>query len=137
MTPQGEIVASGDSVALRNVRIDAPARALDALAARGIAPAFGGDLRLDAAAFRYDGRAGDGAVDLRWDRARVAFNGAVGRPRHDRRARDAARRRSLGTFTGTGGALRSTGDVVLANGEFGITATLTPAGALAARARCC
>ncbi len=77
VTPQGEIVASGDSVALRNVRIDAPARALDALAARGIAPAFGGDLRLEAAAFRYDGRAGDGAVDLRWDRARVAFNGAV------------------------------------------------------------
>lgn len=130
VTPQGEIVAAGDSVSLRNVRIDVPARALDALAARGIAPAFGGDLRLDAAAFRYDGRAGDGAVDLRWERARVAFNGAIV-DLGTITARMTPRGADLtGTFAGTGGALRSAGDVVLANGEFGITATLTPVGTL-------
>ena len=130
VSPHGEIVASGDSVALRNLRLEAPARALDALAARGIAPAFGGDLRLDAAAFRYDGRGGDGAVDLRWDRARVAFNGAVV-DLGTIVARVTPRGADLtATFTGTGGALRSAGDVVLGNGEFGITATLTPAGPL-------
>ena len=130
VAPQGEIVAAGDSVSLRNVRVDVPARALDALAARGIAAAFGGDLRLDAGAFRYDGRAGDGAVDLRWERARVAFNGAVV-DLGTITARMTPRGADLtGTFTSTGGALRSAGDVVLANGEFGITATLTPVGTL-------
>jgi general secretion pathway protein N len=130
VTPQGEIVAAGDGVSLRNVRIDVPARALDALATRGITAAFGGDLRLDAAAFRYDGRSGDGAVDLRWDRARVAFNGAIV-DLGTITARMTPRGADLtGTFTSTGGALRSAGDVVFANGEFGITATLTPAGPL-------
>lgn len=130
VAPEGMIVATGDSVALRNVRVDVPARALDALAARGIAPAFGGDMRIDAAAFRFDGRGGDGAADLRWERARVALNGAVVdlgtiAARVTPRGADLA-----GTFSSTGGALRSAGDFVLANGELGLTATITPAGPL-------
>ena len=127
--PQGRFVANG-GIAVSDLRVSLPASAL-----AGVLPAVpavdtGGDLLLDAPAFRFDGRGGDGALSLRWDRARVVVNGALvdlGNVIARVTPRDAG---LAGTLGSEGGALRVAGDFAWSNGQASVNATLAPTGPL-------
>ena len=70
--PMGTIVATTRRIALRDVRATLPAPALAALLPIRSAPALGGDISIDAPAFRWSDGTSEGALNLRWMRARVA-----------------------------------------------------------------
>lgn len=127
--PQGRIVANG-GVTLTDVRVALPARVLAAGVPAAVAVEAGGELLLDAPAFRYDGRAGDGALTLRWDRARIVVNDALV-DLGTVTTRVSSRGDGLaGTLSNEGGALRVAGDLTWSNGQASVNATLAPAGTL-------
>jgi general secretion pathway protein N len=125
LVPQGRFVANG-GVALSDLRLALPASALASVLPSVPAVDTGGDLLLDAPAFRFDGRNGDGAVSLRWDRARVVVNGALV-DLGNVTARLTPREAGVGgTVSSEGGALRVAGDFVWSDGRASANATLTP-----------
>jgi general secretion pathway protein N len=129
LAPQGRLVANG-GVAVNDLRVSLPAAALAGVLPSVPAVDTGGDLLLDAPAFRFDGRGGDGALSLRWDRARAVVNGSL-LDLGDVTARVTPRENGLaGTLTGDGGALRVAGDFAWSNGQASVNATLTPVGSL-------
>jgi len=70
--PAGVVGIATRQVSLRDVRATLPAQALAAALPMRNAPALGGDVSIDAPSFRWTGNAGDGALNLRWMRARIA-----------------------------------------------------------------
>ncbi len=70
--PAGVVGIATQQVSLRDVRATLPAQALAAALPMRDAPALGGDVSVDAPSFRWTGTAGDGALNLRWMRARIA-----------------------------------------------------------------
>jgi len=70
--PAGVVGIATQQVSLRDVRATLPAQALAAVLPMRDAPALGGDVSIDAPSFRWTGTAGDGALNLRWMRARIA-----------------------------------------------------------------
>ena len=70
--PSGTINLSATSIALANFRGTIPAQALAAMLPLRDAPALGGDISVDAPAFRWNGASGEGALKLSWMRARLA-----------------------------------------------------------------
>lgn len=129
LVPRGRFVANG-GVAVSDLRVSLPAAALAGVLPSVPAVDTGGDLLLDAPAFRFDGRGGDGALSLRWDRARAVVNGTL-LDLGDVTARVTSRENGLaGTFTGEGGALRVAGEFAWSNGQANANATLTPVGPL-------
>ncbi|MEP6677916.1 MAG: type II secretion system protein N [Betaproteobacteria bacterium] len=129
LMPQGRIVLNG-GLTLGDLRLALPAAALAGLLPALAAIDAGGDLALDAPALRFDGRGGDGALSLRWERARVVVNGTLVDlgtviVRLTPRASDVS-----GTLANEGGVLRITGDVAWTNGQLVANAALTPIAAL-------
>jgi general secretion pathway protein N len=124
--PRGDVTLREGSVELRNVGLALPAVALRSWAADVPLPEPGGDLRLDAPRFTYDFRAGDGAIDVRWERARLVWNGAV-LDLGTVRGRVAPRGADLaGTLDNAGGAARVDGDIALAGSNVTVRATIAP-----------
>lgn len=70
--PAGVVGIATQQVSLRDVRAKLPAQALAAALPMRNAPALGGDVSIEAPSFRWTGTAGDGALNLRWTRARIA-----------------------------------------------------------------
>ncbi|HET9046494.1 MAG TPA: type II secretion system protein N [Casimicrobiaceae bacterium] len=126
LSPQGRIVANG-GVELRDLRVALPAVALGSALPAVPAIDLGGEVTLDAPLFRYDGRSGDGALALRWERARAVVNGTLVdlgnvtarvTPQGDGLA---------GVLANEGGVLRVAGNVALSNEKIVADAILTPA----------
>ena len=129
LLPQGHVVANG-GVTVGDLRVSLPANALASVLPSVLAVDTGGDLLLEAPAFRFDGRGGDGAFLLRWDRARAIVNGALV-DLGNVTARVAPRDAGLaGTLGSEGGTLRVAGEFAWSNGQASADATLTPAGPL-------
>jgi hypothetical protein len=87
---------------------------------------LGGDIVVTAPALRYDAAGGDGALDVRWERARLAWNDAVldlgtVSAHLVPRGRDLA-----GAVTNTGGTARVDGDVALAPDSATVRLTIAP-----------
>lgn len=70
--PQGTITIGSAGMSLANLRATAPAQALAAWLPMRDAPALGGEIGIDAAAFAWSGAAGQGSVKAQWLRARLA-----------------------------------------------------------------
>lgn len=126
---RGRVAANG-GIATTDFHLTLPGAALAAVFPAAIAVTVGGELALDAPTFRFDGRGGDGALMLRWERARVVINGApvdVGSVT----ARVAPRGADLAAdLSSEGGALLIKGDATWSNGQVVANATLTPVGPL-------
>lgn len=71
-TPQGSLVLSSSGIALTNFRALLPAQALAGWLPIRDAPALGGDVSIEASTFRWNGSSGQGNLNARWLRARVA-----------------------------------------------------------------
>ena len=128
LDPQGRVSVSARDVALTDVHLDVPASILGAWLPRGVAAAIGGTMRIDVAALRFDGQSGDGALDARWEQARIALNGALadfGTATLHATPRGAD---ITGTVTNAGGNLRIAGDFVLTNDSAGVSGTIAPVG---------
>ena len=130
-TTRGAVVAHDGTLALRDVHVELPAAAIESAWKRSPAPQFEGDLVVDAPAFRSDGTRSDGALDVRWQRARAGLAGAA----MDLGTVEAHAR---GTQDGVTVDLGNQGGDVAIAGVFRITpqayaldATLTPAATLA------
>lgn len=112
--PGGVVRITAQQVSLREVRATLPAQALAAALPMRNAPALGGDISIDAPSFRWNGTAADGALNLRWMRARIAT--AAGRL--DLGTVDVAiapaGARLAGRVTNAGGEVRVTGTLGLA-----------------------
>lgn len=70
--PVGVVGITTQQLTLRDIRAVVPAQALAAALPIRNAPALGGDISIDAPSFLWTGTAGEGAVNLRWARARIA-----------------------------------------------------------------
>ena len=128
LEPQGRVNVNAHDVALTDVHLDVPASMLGAWLPRGVAAAVGGTLRVDAAALRFDGQGGDGALDVRWERARIALNSALadlGTATLHATPRGAD---ITGTVTNAGGNLRVSGDFIVTNDSAGVSGTIAPVG---------
>ncbi|MEO6564644.1 MAG: type II secretion system protein N [Casimicrobiaceae bacterium] len=124
--PGGVVGIAARQVSLRDVRATLPAQALAAALPMRNAPALGGDVNIDAPSFRWTGTAGDGALSLRWTRARIA----TGAGRLDLGTVDVAiapqGSRLAGRVSNAGGEVRVTGTLGLsAEGNDG-DLTITP-----------
>ena len=75
--PRGRIEAGNGWIDLHNVELRAPAAALRTLAPVALPVEAGGEWVLSSPEFRYGGGGTEGAIDFRWDRARLASNGSV------------------------------------------------------------
>ena len=75
--PRGRITLENGSTEFHNVELRAPAAALRTLAPTVLAVQAGGEWLLNSPEFRYDGSRTEGAIDVRWDRARLASNGSA------------------------------------------------------------
>jgi hypothetical protein len=129
LAPAGRIVANG-GISLSDLRVALPARALASVLPSVPAIDTGGELLLDAPAFRYDGRSGDGALTLKWDNARAVVNGALV-DLGSVNARVAPRGAELaGTLSNQGGALRVAGDFSASSDQVAFNGTLTPQASL-------
>jgi hypothetical protein len=122
--PRGRVALAEGSVELIDASFALPAIVIRSWIGDRPLPEAGGTLTLDAPHFRYDGRAGDGAIDLRWDRARLVFGDAVVdlgtvRGRAMPRGADLA-----GTLDNAGGALRIDGDFKVSAESASVRATL-------------
>lgn len=76
-TPQGSLALSSSGIALTNFRALIPAQALAGWLPLRDAAALGGDVNIDATAFRWNGTSGTGSLNARWLRARVASAAGV------------------------------------------------------------
>lgn len=70
--PQGTINVGNARLSLANVRATVPAQALAGWLPMRDAPALGGDIGVDATAFTWSGAGGQGSLNARWLRARLA-----------------------------------------------------------------
>jgi general secretion pathway protein N len=124
--PGGRAVLTPSSVELRDATLALPAEAVGSFMGDRPLPEPGGTLHLEAPSFRYDLRAGNGAIVLRWERARLVWNGAVVEL-GTVRGRIAPRGAELtGTLGNAGGALRIDGDFSASATNATVRATLTP-----------
>jgi len=75
--PRGRITLGNGAAEFHNVELRAPAAALRTLAPVALPVEAGGEWVLSSPEFRYGGGGTEGAIDFRWDRARLASNGSV------------------------------------------------------------
>ena len=124
--PRGEVTLREGAFDVRGVSLALPAAGLANAIGEGIALAAGGEIMLDAPMLRYAARSGDGAVAARWDRARLAWNGATldlgtiaGRlvPRGEQ---------WLVTLSNSGGAARLSGEITATTEGASLRGTIAP-----------
>ena len=120
--PRGEVTLREGAFDVRGVSLALPAAALANAIGEGIAL----EIMLDAPMLRYAARSGDGAVAARWDRARLAWNGATldlgtiaGRlvPRGEQ---------WLVTLSNSGGAARLSGEITATTEGASLRGTIAP-----------
>ena len=123
---QGRVQWVSQTLDLSGVRLDLPVTGLVRLASEALPAELGGRLTVEAPSFRYEGRGGTGALDLRWERARLVWNG-VALDLGTVSARlspsgDALR----GTLANNGGDAKIDGDLAAEGGVYAVRATITP-----------
>ena len=74
---RGSIVARDGTFVLTGVHLEVPAAALESAWSTPPVPQFGGELVVDAPAFRADAARADGTLDVRWQRARATLAGVA------------------------------------------------------------
>jgi hypothetical protein len=128
---RGGVVAQDGTLALRDVHLEVPAAAIESAWKRSPVPQFEGNLVLDAPAFRSDGARSDGALDLRWQRARAGLAGTamdLGTVEAHARGTEGGVTVDLGNH---GGDVAITGVFRITPQAYALDATLTPATTLA------
>jgi len=124
--PRGRITLEDAGVDLRNLRFDIPAAALRSLSNVPLPLEPGGELVFDAAAFRYRPNQADGALDMRWERARLATAGSaldLGTVTAHVAPQGAA---LVGTIANAGGQARIDGDATFSANGVSLRATIAP-----------
>ena len=125
--PRGNITLRENAIELRDLSLTFPAAAAPRVLADATPVELGGDIVVVAPALRYDmGGSGDGALDARWERARLAWNDAaldLGTVSAHLvpRGRDLA-----GAITNIGGMARVDGDIALAADSATVRLTIAP-----------
>jgi hypothetical protein len=137
---RGSIVAREGRFAVRDLHLESSASALETAWATALAPALGGEVSVDAPAFRTDGVRGNGSFEVRWQRARASMAGMVldlgtleghGRGADDAITVDLVNR---GGDVGIAGVARATPESYAVDLTLKPAATLPPALMLALRA---
>lgn len=124
--PRGTVTLRENGVELQNTTLAVPAVAFQSWSRELPLPQAGGDLRFDAPRFRFDFRSGEGAIDLRWERARLVWNGTL-LNLGTLNGRVAPRGADLaGSLDNSGGAARVNGDFVLSSSGIDVRATIVP-----------
>jgi hypothetical protein len=124
--PRGSVALHEGAIELRDVSLTFPAAAAPRTLTDATPVELAGDIVLATPSLRYDTASSDGALDLRWERARLAWNDAV-LDLGTVSAHLAPRGRDLaGAVTNTGGTARVDGDVALAPDSATVRLTIAP-----------
>ena len=124
--PRGRVLLQNESADLRNVRLTVQARVLPSLSPVTLPIEPGGELVLDAPAFRYRMNQMEGSFDVRWERARVATAGSaldLGTVTAHVAPKGSA---LVGTIGNVGGDARVDGDVALASSGASVRVNISP-----------
>ncbi|MEP7327684.1 MAG: type II secretion system protein N [Betaproteobacteria bacterium] len=111
--PTGNVSLRLASITLTNLRATIPAQALAAWLPIRDAPALGGDITLDANEFRWEGNSGQGALNLHWQRARLASSAGTADLGTIDIAATTQERRLVARVSNTGGDVRLVGTMGL------------------------
>ncbi len=127
---RGEIVLDGQAVRLANLDVAVPAAMLASAWTRGPVPQFGGSIALRAPAFRLKGARSAGALDARWERARLTVLGVtLDLGSVDAQARPAGDATRV-ALSNQGGEVAISGEVRVRDDGLQLDALLTPAASL-------
>ncbi|HEY2818986.1 MAG TPA: type II secretion system protein N [Casimicrobiaceae bacterium] len=124
--PLGRVTLEDKSADLRNLRFRMPAAVLQSLSTVPLPLEPGGELVLDAAAFRYQPNQADGAFDVHWERARLATPGSaldLGNVTAHVAPQGSA---LVGTIANAGGDARIDGDVAVSTNGVSLRANIAP-----------
>ena len=124
--PRGRLTLDDKSADLRNLRFSMPAGVLQSLSTVPLPLEPGGELVLDAPAFRYQSNQADGALDVRWERARLATPGSaldLGNLTVHVSPQGSA---LVGTIANAGGDARIDGDVAFSANGVSLRANIAP-----------
>jgi hypothetical protein len=112
--PRGSVTLHEGTIELRDVSLTIPAAAAPRTLTDATPVEFGGDVVIATPSLRYNTVGSDGSLDLRWERARLAWNDAM-LDLGTVTARLVPRGRELaGSVTNAGGMARVDGDIALA-----------------------
>ncbi len=124
--PRGTVTVSRSSVALRDVTLELPVRALASALPLRAPVTLGGVVTVIAPDFAWNGAQGRGAANVRWRDARLAAAGTVAALGIVDVALDADEQRLAGRVTNSGGDVRIEGTATLAGASLAIDAVVTP-----------
>jgi len=124
--PRGSVTLHEGAIELRDVSLTVPAAAAPRTLTDATPIELAGDIVIATPALRYDTVGSDGALDLRWERARLAWNDAM-LDLGTVTARLVPRGRALaGSVTNAGGMARVDGDIALAPDDASARLTIVP-----------
>jgi general secretion pathway protein N len=124
--PRGEVTLREGGVELHGLALRIPAAALRMLPGTTPGPAIGGEFVIDAPRLVAGSGAGEGAVDVRWERARLVWQGALLDLGTVRARMTPSGDGFAATFDNAGGAARVDGDATLATAGASVRATVVP-----------
>ena len=125
--PRGNVTLRENAIELRDLSLTFPAAAAPRTLTDATPVELGGDIVVVAPELRHDmSGSGNGALDVRWERARLAWNEAT-LDMGTVSAHLVPRGRDLaGPVTNTGGTARVDGDIALAPDSATVRLTITP-----------